>query len=169
MRLRHSLLGFSALIAVSLSANTAWSIAGIDFPSHNMTEAQAKVDEGDFKVALDMLEELFRFEPKNPEVSNLLGYTLRNLERFDEAMVSYNRALELEPNHMGTLEYQGELFLKLNNQPAAEGNLAKLKVICSSGCEAHDVLQAAIERSKDGEFAWSKKTMSNQAAASSGQ
>ena len=169
MRLRHSLLGFSALIAVSLSANTAWSIAGVDFPSHNLTEAQAKVDEGDFKVALDMLEELFRFEPKNPEVSNLLGYTLRNLERFDEAMVSYNRALELEPNHMGTLEYQGELFLKLNNQPAAEGNLAKLKVICSSGCEAHDVLQAAIERSKDGDFAWSKKTMSNQAAASSGQ
>jgi hypothetical protein len=28
------------------------------------------------------------------------------------------------------------------------------------------VLQAAIERSKDGEFTWSKKTMSTQAASS---
>jgi tetratricopeptide (TPR) repeat protein len=166
MRFRHSLIGFSTLVAFSLSSGTAWSIAGVDFPTHSMQEAQAKIDEGDFPVAFDMLEELLRFEPENPEVSNLLGYTLRNLERFDEAMVSYNRALEIDPNYKGTLEYQGELFLKLNDQPAAEANLAKLKVLCPSGCEAHDVLQTAIERFKDGQFAWSKKTASTQAASS---
>jgi Flp pilus assembly protein TadD len=158
MAFRQSLIGFSVVMALSLSANTAWSIAGVDFPTHNMKEAMAKIDEGDFKTALDMLEEIFRFEPQNPEVSNQLGYTLRNLERFDEAMVAYNRALEIDPNYQGTLEYQGELFLKLNDKPSAEANLAKLKVLCPSGCEAHDVLQAAIERFKDGDFAWTKRS-----------
>ena len=153
---KRPLIGLLAMAFAALSASSAWAIAGVDFPTHSMKEAKAKVDEGDFTASLEYLEELLRFEPKNPEVSNLLGYTLRNLERFDDAMVSYNRALELDPDHMGTLEYQGELFLKLNDKDSAEKNLGRLKVICPSGCEAHDVLQAAIERFKDGDFAWTK-------------
>jgi tetratricopeptide (TPR) repeat protein len=146
------------VIAALALPSSAWAIAGVDFPTHSLQEAKAKVDGQDYTTALGMLEELLRFEPENPEVSNLLGYTLRNLDRLDEAMESYNRALGFDPNHMGTLEYQGELFLKLNDKPAAEGNLAKLKVLCPTGCEAHDVLQAAIERFKDGDFQWTKAT-----------
>jgi len=146
----------AALCAASfgLSAQPAWAIAGVDFPTYSLIESQEVVDNGDFEKALPMLKELLIFEPENPEVSNLLGYTLRNLGELDAAMESYNKALSIDPNHMGTLEYQGELFLKKSDQESAEKNLARLKEICPTGCEAHDVLQAAIERFKDGEFAW---------------
>lgn len=150
----NAVLGAAAVAAVAFSAPAAWAIAGVDFPSHTTEEAQAAVDAGDFAKAVDMLEEILKFEPDNPEVSNLLGYSKRNLGDFDAAMASYNKALSIDPNHKGTLEYQGELFLKLNDKASAEKNLAKLKELCPKGCEAHDTLQAAVERFKDGNFAW---------------
>ncbi|MBL8645508.1 MAG: tetratricopeptide repeat protein [Rhodospirillaceae bacterium] len=143
-----------ALAVVAGISGPAFAIAGVDFPTYNFKECQAVLDAGDYEKALPMLEEFIRFEPENAEAHNLLGYARRNLGKLDEAMESYNKALSFNPQHMGTLEYQGELFLKLNDKAAAEGNLAKLKEICPTGCEAYDVLQAAIERFKDGAFAW---------------
>lgn len=148
------MLRVAALTCAMLLPAQAWAIAGVDFASHTVDEARAAIDEGKFKLALEMLDELLRFEPDNPEVSNLLGYTKRNLGDLDGAMAAYNKALSLNPDHKGTLEYQGELFLKLGDTASAQGNLAKLKVLCPRGCEAHDVLQAALERAKDGDFAW---------------
>ncbi|MDX2144292.1 MAG: tetratricopeptide repeat protein [Rhodospirillaceae bacterium] len=166
-RSKALVVGLVSAVAITFYANTAWSIAGVDFPSHSVAEAQAAIDSGDFETAVTMLEEILRFEPENPEVSNLLGYSKRNLGELDVAMEYYNKALSFDPNHMGTLEYQGELYLMLKDQASAVKNLDKLKELCPTGCVAYDVLQAAIERSKDGgEFTWSKKTMSTQAAAS---
>ncbi|MBL8631501.1 MAG: hypothetical protein JNM81_17835 [Rhodospirillaceae bacterium] len=149
-------VSFAALLAFTGTAFTtaAWAIAGVDFPTYNFKECQKAVDAGDFKKALPMVSELSKFEPENPEVLSMLGYVQRNNGLMDEAMASYNKALSFKADHMGALEYQGELFLKLNDKASAEANLAKLKTICPTGCEAHDVLQAAIERSKDGDFQW---------------
>jgi tetratricopeptide (TPR) repeat protein len=143
-------------VAIVLAAGQAWAIAGVDYPTYSLQDTQAVIDSGDFQRALPMLEEFLRFEPENPEAHNLMGYTLRNLGQLDAAMQSYNTALGFDPGHKGTLEYQGELFLKLNDKAAAEQNLAKLKELCPTGCEAHDILQAAIERFKDGDFAWTQ-------------
>ena len=145
-----------ATAVLALSSN-AWAIKGVDFPSYTLEEINNTIDKGDYAAAVPMLEEFLRFEPNDAEVHNLLGYSKRSLGELDAAMASYNKALEINPNHMGTLSYQGELFLKLKDQASAESNLGKLKVLCPSGCEAYDVLQAAIERSKDGEFAWTGK------------
>jgi predicted Zn-dependent protease len=149
-----SVLAAVSVVAALAFASPAWAIAGVDFPTYNFKECQKAVDAGDFKKALPMVSELSKFEPENPEVLSMLGYVQRNNGMLTEAMASYNKALALKADHMGALEYQGELFLKLNDKASAEANLAKLKTICPTGCEAHDVLQAAIERAKDGEFQW---------------
>jgi Flp pilus assembly protein TadD len=155
-------LCLAGLLALGPAAGTAWAIKGVDFPSHTMDEVNTTLDQGDFATAVTMLEEILRFEPNDPEVHNLLGYSKRHLGDLEGAMASYVKALEINPDHKGTLEYQGELFLKLNDQAAAEKNLARLKELCPQGCEAHDTLQAAIERFKDGgEFAWTGKRVAS--------
>ena len=55
------------------------------------------------------------------------------------------RALYLNPEHLGALEYQGELFLTLGDLKRAEWNLSRLKQLCSVVCEERDDLAEAIE------------------------
>ena len=149
---RVSLL--SLLLAV-VGIGNAWAIAGVDFSSYELQDAQDAIDAGDFDEAVTMLEEILSFEPEDADALNLLGFSLRSTDRNTEAMEKYNEALAIDPNHQGALEYQGELFLKMGDQDSAEANLEKLVELCPDGCEAHATLQTAIEKFKDGtEVSW---------------
>jgi tetratricopeptide (TPR) repeat protein len=99
---------------------------------------------------VNVLEDIIEAEGESADALNLMGYSLRNLDRNDEAMDFYNQALAMDPEHQGALEYQGELYLKMGNQAAAEANLSRLADLCPDGCDAHGILQTAIERFKDG-------------------
>lgn len=136
----------------------AWAIAGVDFPLEDdldFTEVQEMIDAGEYQKAISYLDyEVIEWYPENAEALTLKAYSLRSMGRLEEAMVVYNEALASDPTHKGALEYQGELYLKMGNQEAAQENLQKLANLCPRGCEAHDILQAAIERFKDGEMSW---------------
>ena len=47
--------------------------------------------------ALSSFEQALTLEPKNPDLWNLKGITLRSMGRYDEASDCYNKSLELEP------------------------------------------------------------------------
>jgi len=128
-------------------ANAAFAIGSSDYV---IEDAQYEIDNGNFEEAVIVLEEVIEAEGENADLLNLMGYSLRNLDRDQEAMDFYNQALAMDPDHQGALEYQGELYLKMGNQAAAEANLAKLADLCPDGCDAHGILQTAIERFKDG-------------------
>lgn len=148
---------FAGILSLTI-ATQAWAIAGVDFPLEDdldFTEVQSMIDEGEYQKAISYLDfEVLEWYPENAEALNLKAYSLRSMGRLDDAMEHYNAALASDPTHKGALEYQGELFLKLGDQDAAEANLQKLANLCPRGCEAHDILQAAIERFKDGEVSW---------------
>ena len=108
------------------------------------------VEAKEFEKAEAILLAYVQQYPKEPDAYNYLAFSQRNLGRNDESMANYKKALELEPEHKGALEYQGELFLKLGDMTSAEANLAKLVSVCRRKCEERDMLQAAIERAKDG-------------------
>lgn len=150
----------SAATAVLVTGLTgqAWAIAGVDFPLEDdidFEEVQTMIDAGEYEKAISFLDyEVIEWYPENAEALTLKAYSLRSMGRHDEAMETYNAALASDPTHKGALEYQGELFLKMGDQAAAAANLEKLSNLCPRGCEAHDVLQAAIERFKDGEISW---------------
>ena len=133
--------------ALLLAANAGWAIGTSDYV---IEDAQYEIDNGNFEEAVNVLEQVIEMEGEDADLLNLMGYSLRNLDRDDEAMDFYNQALALDPDHQGALEYQGELYLKMGNQAAAEANLAKLTELCPEGCEALGVLQTALERFKDG-------------------
>ena len=158
----RSLGGQCLFLLLLVVSGTAWAIAGVDFSSYEVEEAQAAIDERDFEEAITMLEEIVFFEPEDADALNLLGFSLRSMDRNDEAMEMYNEALAVDPDHQGTLEYQGELFLKMGDQASAEANLQKLAELCPDGCEALAVLETAIEKFKDGtELSWVKPASSD--------
>jgi predicted Zn-dependent protease len=117
-------------------------------------KAVKAVEAKDFATAETLLTDYVAKKKKSADAWNYLAFSQRNLGKNDEAMANYNKALELDDEHKGALEYQGELYLKLGNIAAAQANLARLEKLCRKKCEERDVLQAAIERAKDGQTSW---------------
>lgn len=148
----------AGVIALAVVTSQAWAIAGVDFPLEDdldFAEVQEMIDAGKYQEAIAYLDyEVIEWYPENAEALTLKAYSQRSMGLHEEAMKNYNAALASDPTHKGALEYQGELYLKMGNQEAAMENLQKLTNLCPRGCEAHNVLQAAIERFKDGEVSW---------------
>jgi tetratricopeptide (TPR) repeat protein len=82
--------------------------------------------------------------PSSADGFNLLGYSYRNAGDYTLAGTAYATALKLDPNHTGALEYQGILFIKQGQTAKAQANLAKIKTICGTTCEAYEDLSKAL-------------------------
>lgn len=140
-----------ALLLVLATAGVALGAGGNignDFAKpRNPDFAQARelIDQGDFSGAVPLLQKVVREEERNADAYNLLGYSLRKLGRYDEALRHYTRALEIKPKHRGAHEYIGETYLALDQPEKAREHLAFLDEDCWFGCEEYDELKAAIE------------------------
>ena len=97
-----------------------------------------------FKEAIPHLRKARAADDDNADIHNWLGYSYRKLEKFEKSMASYNRALELNSEHKGALEYKGELYLQMGKLAEAKKLQARLQEVCPSGCEELEDLDKAI-------------------------
>jgi len=97
-----------------------------------------------FKQALADLKVIDSEFKNNADVNNLLGYSSRKLKQYKPAARYYEKALRIDPNHLGAIEYQGELFVLTNKVSAAKRNLAKLEKLCGLKCGEYLDLKKAI-------------------------
>src|SRR6185295_3545838 len=102
------------------------------------------IDAKDWNAAIAALSTAEKREPNNADVHNHLGYAYRNSGNLDLAFKHYSRALQLNPRHLGALEYSGEAYLMQNNLAKAEESLASLNRFCSRMCEERDALEKQI-------------------------
>lgn len=112
-------------------------------PSALYAKAQKKVDAEDYRGAMPILEKILTKDSRHADALNLMGYCSRKLGDPDEALEYYQKALKVEPNHIGANEYLGELYLELKNLPKAEERLKILAKACN-GCEEQRDLEEAI-------------------------
>jgi Flp pilus assembly protein TadD len=110
----------------------------------DLTAIRSLIASKNFSAALTSLKSADRSYPNNADINNLLGYSARNLKQNKAAATYYTKALRINPNHLGALEYQGELFLVTKKISAAKSNLAKLKRLCGVNCEEYLDLKKAI-------------------------
>ena len=94
--------------------------------------------------AIPHLELALADKPHSADILNYLGYTHRMLGDYSSSLDFYKRALAIDPDHKGVHEYLGELYLQMNNLPAAQGELTTLASLCPSGCDERDMLTKAI-------------------------
>jgi Flp pilus assembly protein TadD len=107
--------------------------------------AEAAILAGNFAEALPILTALTAAEPDNADAWNLLGFASRKSGDLAAAGVAYARALTIDPDHLGALEYQGEMYLELMQPDMAKANLQRLQGLCGDCEEANDLAQALAE------------------------
>lgn len=106
--------------------------------------ARAAVDREDWPAAESTLRLLVGAAPDVAEVWSLYGLSLRKQGRLDAADRAYAEALALDPDHLGAIEYLGELRLQQGRPDEAKALLARLIRLCPSFCEERMDLEAAI-------------------------
>ena len=113
-----------------------------------LEKSRALIASKKYKEALTELKKVNKSIPNNADVNNLLGFASRNLGQYKQAGTYYTKALKIKPNHLGALEYQGELFVLTKNIAKAKANLAKLKKACGTSCEEYIDLKKSIGTKK---------------------
>jgi tetratricopeptide (TPR) repeat protein len=135
----------AALIAASalLSPANAVDTPSKSTPGPDLSAIKAKIKAKDFASARDDLFKLLNAH-EHADVFNLLGFSLRKTGDYKNALVYYEKALELDAYHLGAHEYIGELFVETNQIEKAKYHLEILVRLCPTGCEEREDLEKAI-------------------------
>ena len=118
--------------------------------SRNYQEAVSYIKKSDYSSAIPLLRRELKRNSRDADAHNYMGYALRKSNDLKNSAVHYAKALEINPKHLGALEYQGELFLTIGNLDLAKANLQKLDKLCWLGCDEYDDLRASIEDYQQG-------------------
>jgi len=113
-----------------------------------LTQAQAAIDKKDFNAALPLLQAAVTKAPDSADAWNLLGYAHRKLGMKDKALAYYQKALGIDKDHRGALEYLGELYLETGQPEQAKAMLKRLDDVCFFGCPEYDDLKKALKAAK---------------------
>ena len=140
-------LGIAASGPVWAADTTETTASDID-PGY--APAKALVDAGKYDDALTALKKLDAQSPNNPDVLNLIGFSLRKTGHMDAALDYYNKALALNPEHLGANEYLGELYLELKQPAKAKERLETLRRACTDCEEFHDLQTKINQMAKAG-------------------
>jgi tetratricopeptide (TPR) repeat protein len=100
--------------------------------------------------AIPMLESVVARDPNNADGWNWLAYATRRNGDPAKSIGLYEKALALDPKHLGAHEYIGEAYLALDNLPKAKEHLAALNRLCFFSCEQYRDLKKAVQAYEKG-------------------
>lgn len=137
------LLTLCTMLALSWSCMARDSTAD-DAPPAWFSQARQAIEMKNFDAAIRVLTQAD--EKQSADWHNLMGFSLRlkTPPQLQAAEQHYQAALKINPQHLGALEYYGELFLLKNDVAGAESLLKRLESACPSGCEELRDLQKSM-------------------------
>jgi cytochrome c-type biogenesis protein CcmH/NrfG len=80
----------------------------------------------DYAKAIGLLQIVIDEDPENADAGDYMGYSLRYLKQYGDALAAYENALQIKPKHRGALEYLGELYLQIDQLEDAKVQLKTL-------------------------------------------
>ena len=138
------------LLATALLFSTpVWAAGSYGYePSASklINDAKKLIKNDKYERAIKKLKKAIKEEPDNADIFNYLGFAHRKILDYDKSKIYYEKALSIQPDHKLALEYQGELFLKLDDVHSAQSNLVKLRMLCPEGCDELTDLDIAISK-----------------------
>ena len=138
------LLAFVLTVGMGSAAMAAGSSSSSSKPSE-LADAENAIEAGDYDRAIGLLQTVIASDSRNADAWNFLGFSQRNLKRLDQALGAYQKALAIDPEHLGANEYLGELYLQTDDLAKAKERLKILDDACIFGCEEFDDLKQAIK------------------------
>ncbi len=140
----------TATVALALAAGVASAapteseMGSISAARDEYRAARRQVDRRDYAGAIATLRRAEALDPQNADVQNLLGFAHRESGEVFASLAFYERALALDPSHLGALEYMGRAYLFLGQVDKAREHLARLEAACDARCPERDALRRAI-------------------------
>ena len=156
---RHiSVAVLAAVLSAFAAAPAAMAMGGSsDAPSTpsrrsnpDFDNAKAAIAHKQYTNAQGWLQRVIAAEPNNPEAYNLMGFATRKAGDPTGSLQYYQKALALDPKHLGAHEYIGEAYLMLDQPQRAEEHLSRLGQLCTFGCKEERELKTAIANYKKG-------------------
>ena len=71
----------------------------MDDISELVKKGKSNLENGNYQEALSFFEQALLIDPKDPDLWNSKGTTLRSMGRYEEAIESFNKSLEIEPRN----------------------------------------------------------------------
>jgi tetratricopeptide (TPR) repeat protein len=106
--------------------------------------ARALVLDGKYEEGIAAFKALGRDD--SAEVANYIGYANRKLGNYELAKVWYDKALEIDPNHVRTWQYYGMWHVEQGNMLKAADFLEKIRLICGgTACQEYQDLKGGME------------------------
>lgn len=131
--------------APSGGPSMSWNFPGVEEGRVRYAEAVGLINQDRFGDARDVLLSVHAAVGPNPDVLNYLGFVSRKLGRYDTALTYYHQALTVDPNHLGAIEYLGELYIQMGELDRARTQLAQLDRLCTFGCAQREELARWID------------------------
>ena len=143
---------FFIVIVFMFSFNSAFAAGSVSSKQEKTSTTHSKeyykavklIKANNFKDAISLLETLVTKNPDDADILNYLGFSFRKTGDLVKSSHYYEKALNINPKHLGALEYQGELFITLGKIDKAKANLAQIDDICITQCKELRALEKAI-------------------------
>lgn len=104
---------------------------------------------GKYTQALDVLGGVLQRHPQNADAYTYRGFAYHKLGDLKKARENYNRALIIDPKHLGANKYTASLYLAENDLPKAMEQLQVILYVCAGmNCGEADELQSEINNYK---------------------
>jgi Flp pilus assembly protein TadD len=142
-------LVMTGLFALTLVAPVAFAAETETTPTANSANrdysaGKQAVERKDWSGAVASFRKVVTADPNNADGYSMLGFSLRWMGNMDEAFAAYDRALKLNPKHVGALEYSGVAYLKAGQPAKAKEQLARLETVGGKSSEEYRDLDKAI-------------------------
>jgi Tfp pilus assembly protein PilF len=111
-----------------------------------MKAGEAHLAAGKTQAAMDSFEAALAADPRNRRAYVGMGRAAEAEGLPGKAVRFYREALEIDPNDLNALELQGVALVERGAKARAEGNLERMKKLCTGPCPQADRLSAAIAR-----------------------
>jgi tetratricopeptide (TPR) repeat protein len=120
-----SLLLISTSIGLSAGSDSSDEVAK---PS-SYSKILKLIKKEQFGEAIKILENILSKSKyqKDPDILNHYAFSLRKTKQLEKAEEYYKKALAIDPEHRGALEYIGELYVDTNRIDLAKKVLQKLE------------------------------------------
>lgn len=104
---------------------------------------------GKFMQAIDVLGHVISRHPRNADAYAYRGYIFMQLGDLEKAQINLQKAITIDPAHLGALKYMGDYYLVKGDQTRAIEQLQAMKAVCGiTDCAEIAELQGQINRSK---------------------
>tara|TARA_B100001059_G_C17346699_1_gene338555 strand:+ start:39 stop:479 length:441 start_codon:yes stop_codon:yes gene_type:complete len=117
--------------------------------SKDYQTAENLINDKDFKGAIKVLKSLIGEDPNGytkADLYNYLGFASRKQSKPDYELAEkyYLKALEINNNHVGALEYLGELYFETDRRDEALALLNRIKMIAGDNSNEYKDLNSLL-------------------------